>query len=469
MDTDTPAENQSSSFSSIGHKILESAVHILPEVTPPRQPPPLKKKLMWSGLILTIYIILGEITVYGVTQNVQDYFSFFQAVLASRTGTLITLGIGPVVTAGIFMQLFQGAEIFNFDLTSHRGRAQFQTAQKTLAFFLCFAEAAIYIGAGAFGNYGLGRDLFLIAQVGLGASLIVLMDEVVTKWGFGSGISLFIAGGVTRDILWKLFSPYSSPQYGNQMIGALTSFVQSLFRGNPIWLRAGLPDMIQVIFTIVVFLVVVYFETLWLEVPLSAGRFRGTRGGYPVKFIYASVIPVIFTMATFGTFGLVARIFSTRFGLHFLGVFNSNGMAVGGIMYYLTSPRDLFEVAVDPVRALIYLILVVVFCALFALLWTDIAGMNAKAIAQKIQQSGTQVAGFQRDIRVIESVLNQYIPQATVMGGITVGLLAAFANFTNALGTGTGILLAVSILYRMYLDLIKDPDLPMNVRKALLG
>jgi preprotein translocase subunit SecY len=468
MNNDTPNENQSFTLSSIGHKILESATHILPEVTPPQQPQPLKKKLMWSGLILAIYIILGEITVYGVTQNVQDYFSFFQAVLASRTGTLITLGIGPVVTAGIFMQLFQGAEIFNFDLASHQGRAQFQIAQKTLAYFLCFAEAGIYIAAGAFGNYGLGRDLFLILQVGLGASLIVLMDEVVTKWGFGSGISLFIAGGVARDIVWKLFSPYSSPQYGNQMIGAITSFIQSLFRGNPLWLRAGLPDMVQVLFTIVVFLVVVYFETLWLEVPLSSGRFRGIRGGYPVKFIYASVIPVIFTMATFGTFGLVARIFSTRFGVHVLGVYNANGTAVGGLMYYLTSPRDLFEVVLDPLRAFIYLILVVVFCALFALLWTDIAGMGSKAIAQKIQQSGTQVAGFQRDIRVIESVLNRYIPQATVLGGITVGFLAVFANFTNALGTGTGILLAVSILYRMYLDLIKDPDLPMSVRKALL-
>lgn len=469
MNNDTPKKNQSLSFSSIGHKILESVVHILPEVNPPRQPLPLKKKLMWSGLILAIYLVLGEITVYGVTQNVQDYFSFFQAVLASRTGTLITLGIGPVVTAGIFMQLFQGAEIFNFDLSSHQGRAQFQTLQKFLAFFLCFAEAAIYIGAGAFGNYTIGRDLFLILQVGLGASLIVLMDEVVTKWGFGSGISLFIAGGVSRDILWKLFSVSSSPQYGNQMIGAITSFIKSTFEGNPVWFRTGLPDMVQVFFTILVFLVVVYFETLWLEVPLSAGRFRGTRGGYPVKFIYTSVIPVIFTMATFGTFGLCARILSTRFGLHFLGVFNSNGTPVGGIMYYLTSPQDLIDVFIDPVRALIYLILVVVFCALFALLWTDIAGMNSKAMAQRIHQSGTQIAGFQRDIRVIESVLNNYIPQATILGGITIGLLATVANFTNALGTGTGILLAVSILYRMYLDLLKDPDIPLNIRKALLG
>jgi preprotein translocase subunit SecY len=449
---------------SFASSTLDSLIRILPEVEAPRERVPLKKMLMWSGILLVIYFIMGEITIYGITQEAQDYFSFVKVVFASRIGTLTTLGIAPVVTAGIFMQLFQGAEIFHFDLTSHQGRAQFQGSQKLLAIFLCFFEAALYVFAGAFGQYRMGIQLFLILQIAFGAILIVLMDEVITKWGFGSGISLFIVGGVSRDIFWRLFSFERSAAYGGEFIGALPSFVESLIKGNPIWMRAQLPDIIQVLFTIIIFMVVIYFETLWVEVPLSLGRFRGVRGGYPLKFIYTSVIPVILTISVFGTYGFFIRTLNTRINTGFLGTFDSSGDAAGGIIYYLTPPRGLFNVLNEPLRALIYLVIVVVFCALFAVLWANIAGMDSKTTAKRFHGAGVQVAGFQRDIRVVETVLDRYIPPLIIMGGIAVGLLAALSDFTRALGTGTGILLAVSILYKMYLDLARHPELPEWLR-----
>jgi preprotein translocase subunit SecY len=452
---------------SLTTRLLDSVTRILPEVEAPKERVPLKKMLMWSGLALSIYLILGEIQIYGMTQSAKDYFSFFSVVLASRTGTLITLGIGPVVTAGIFMQLFQGAEIFHFDLASHEGRAQFQGAQKLLAIFLCFFEAVVYVLVGAFGYYNAGVQIFLILQIGFGAVMVVLLDEVVTKWGFGSGISLFIAGGVARDIIWKMFSIEESAAHGGELVGAIPSFIKSLIAGNPVWMRGQLPDMVQVLFTVVIFLVVIYFEMLWVDVPLSLGRFRGTRGGYPVKFIYTSVIPVIFTMSVFSVYEFFAKSVLSRVDIGFLGTFDTAGHAAGGIIYYITPPRGILQLVSDPVRAVVYLLLVMVFCAFFAMLWADITGINAKMMAQKIQGAGMQVAGFQRDIRVIEDVLNRYIPQITILGGITVGLLAALSNFTNALGTGTGILLAVSIVYRMYMDLLRHPDLPDTIRKTL--
>jgi preprotein translocase subunit SecY len=296
---------------------------------------------------------------------------------------------------------------------------------------------------------------------------VVLMDEVVTKWGFGSGISLFIAGGVARDIVWKMFSVEESAAHGGELVGAIPNFIKSLIAGNPVWMRSQLPDMMQVLFTVIIFLIVIYFEMLWVDVPLSLGRFRGTRGGYPVKFIYTSVIPVIFTMSVFSIYEFFAKSVLSRFDIGFLGTFDTAGHAAGGIIYYITPPRGILQLVSDPVRAVVYLVLVMIFCAFFAMLWADITGINAKMMAQKIQGAGMQVAGFQRDIRVIEDVLNRYIPQITILGGITVGLLAALSNFTNALGTGTGILLAVSIVYRMYMDLVRHPDLPDTIRKTL--
>jgi preprotein translocase subunit SecY len=468
MDTTIPDPPDDTEEHSLIFTVLDPIIHVLPEITRPVKPVPLKKRVSWSAAILIIYFIMGEITVYGMSGTTQDYLSFFQIVLASEFGTLITLGIGPIIAASIFMQMFQGAEIFNFDLTSHAGRAQFQGVQKILAIFLCFFEAGVYVFAGAFGSYSTGVELFLVAQIGMGAVLVLLMDEIVTKWGFGSGVSLFIAGGVAKDIFWKMFSTQSSPAYTGQMTGAIPSFIQSLWKGIPIVFRPDLPDMIQVAFTVAIFVVVVYFETLRVEIPLSLGRFRGRRGGYPVRFIYMSVIPVILTLSIFGTYKLFARPLSEKFGLTFLGVFDSRGTAVGGIMYYLSPPRGITQLMNEPVRAVIYLIILMVFCAIFATFWAEISGMDSKTVAQRIQQSGLQVAGYKRDIRVIETVLDRYIPPLIVLGGISVGLLAAVADFTNALGRGTGILLSVSITYRFYVDLVRDPDLPPRIREMLV-
>jgi preprotein translocase subunit SecY len=427
----------------------------LPEVDIPKRHVAFKEKVTWSAVILVIYFLLGEIPLYGMTGTSQDYFGYFKAVLASEQGTLITLGIGPVVMAGIFMQLFQGAEIIKFDLTTHEGKTLFQGIQKMLAIFLCVFESFMFVWGGAFGRPGTSIMVFLMMQMALGAFLVLLMDEVVTKWGFGSGISLFIAGGVAKDIVWRTFSMLDVEEYPGQFIGAVPEFIRSVLAGTPTWTRIALPDMTQVFFTVLIFLVVVYAESMRVEIPLSYGRFKGVRGRYPIRFIYASVIPVILTSAMIGSANLVARLLVDRVGWDFLGTFEGS-RATGGLMYYLSPPAGLDQVAADPVRATIYLVVMVGGCILFSTMWIELTNMGPRAVAERLQQSGMQIPGFRRDPRIVEKVLNRYIPKVTIMGGATIGLLAAFATFTNALGTGTGILLTVGIVYRMYEDLMRE-------------
>ncbi|MBU6998782.1 MAG: preprotein translocase subunit SecY [Theionarchaea archaeon] len=439
---------------SLAEKLMP-VFHLLPEVSIPKRHIPFKEKLTWSAVILVVYFVLGEIPLYGMTGTSQDYFGYFKAVLASEQGTLITLGIGPVVMAGIFMQLFQGAEIFKFDLTTHEGKTVFQGLQKLLAIFLCIFEAFMFVWGGAFGRPGTNVMIFLMLQMAAGAFLVLLMDEVVTKWGFGSGVSLFIAGGVAKDIIWRTFSVLEVEEYPGQWIGAIPQFVRSVIAGTPTWTRAGLPDMVQVLFTVLIFVVVVYAESMRVEIPLSYGKYKGVRGRYPIRFIYASVIPVILTSAMIGSANLVARLLNTRFGWEFLGTFEGSS-ATSGLMYYLSPPVGLDQVASEPIRALVYLLVMVGGCILFATMWIELTNMGPRSVAERLQQSGMQIPGFRRDPRVVEKVLNRYIPKVTIMGGATIGLLAAFATFTNALGTGTGILLTVGIVYRMYEDLMRE-------------
>jgi hypothetical protein len=84
-----------------------------PEVERPKRHVPLKEKFMWTGIVLLLYFILAEIPLYGIPAQIQDYFATLRFVLAGRSGSLLTLGIGPIVTASIVMQLFAGAKIIN--------------------------------------------------------------------------------------------------------------------------------------------------------------------------------------------------------------------------------------------------------------------------------------------------------------------------------------------------------------------
>jgi preprotein translocase subunit SecY len=164
---------------------------------------------------------------------------------------------------------------------------------------------------------------------------------------------------------------------------------------------------------------------------------------------------MILTMAMFANVWFMAHILNTR-GLTWLGTFDSQGTAVSGVVDILQPPRGLGSISQEPLEGMIYLLIVVAMCILFAVLWIELTQMGPEAVAKKLQQSGMQIPGFRKDPRILRKVLARYIPQVTVMGGAAVGLIATFADFTGAVGSGTGILLTVGILYRLYEELMRE-------------
>ncbi|HDM45036.1 MAG TPA: preprotein translocase subunit SecY, partial [Candidatus Bathyarchaeota archaeon] len=52
---------------------------------------------------------MGEIPLYGIGRGGVDPFMYLRVIFASRRGTLLELGIGPIVTAGLILQLLAGA------------------------------------------------------------------------------------------------------------------------------------------------------------------------------------------------------------------------------------------------------------------------------------------------------------------------------------------------------------------------
>ena len=121
------------------------------------------------------------------------------------------LGISPIVTSGLVLQLLVGTKQISVNIEDPTERALYNVAQKLLAGIITLAEACLYVFSGMYGDWrtlGLGNCILIIIQLFIAGLIILLLDEVLQKgYGMGSGISLFIATNICENIVWKAFSP----------------------------------------------------------------------------------------------------------------------------------------------------------------------------------------------------------------------------------------------------------------------
>ncbi len=437
----------------------------LPEVASPTQKKlSFKEKLTWSLIVLTLFFILGKIPLYGLGSNSLARFEFLSIILGASFGSIISLGIGPIVTASIILQLLNGSGMIKFDLTTHEGKSRFQGFQKLFSMFFIILEALIYVFMGGLSPSPGISPLLLVFQLFLGGIIIMFMDEVISKWGFGSGISLFIAAGVSQTIFTRLFSflhPITSGVVDTtKYIGAIPELIRALGAGEPN--TAGIL-LSAIIATVLVFLFVVYAQSMKVEIPLSFGRIRGHGIRWPLNFIYTSNIPVILVAALLANIQLFANLIS--------------GTSNSALSQWVRAPnllQNLITGNIVPIQfaqAGVYLLIMMGGSVLFSWFWVQTSGLDARSQAKQMMSSGLQIPGFRRDIRVLERLLQRYISPLTVMGALTVGFLAAMADLTGAFGTGTGILLTVMIVYKLYEEIAKEHMYDMNpaLRKFMTG
>ena len=446
------------------------------------------EKLVWTALALVIYLVMSETPLYGIPQQggANDPFGPLRVIFASQRGTLVELGIGPIVTAGLILQVLSGSKMINVDFTNSQDRSLFTGASKVLSVVMTLFEGTAFLVGGAYTVSGqapsIQSQFLILTQLVLAGVVIILLDEMLQKkWGFGSGISLFIAAGVAQTIIWSSLGPLA-PVSDNKYLGAVLAFFQSIFAPGfnfgsfaswqgALYRGQGLPDMLGLITTVVVFVGVVYLNGLRVEVPVSYARYRGFRGKFPIKLFYVSNIPVIFAAALFGNIFFIGQLIYQRynavpdcqnFWLNLVpGCFQSDQQSqqlipTTGLAYYTFAPRTLTAVTGDPLRAGIYMFLFVLTCVFFAITWVEVGGMDSKTVAKQLISSGMQVEGFRRSGVPIKEILDRYIPTVTVIGGIIIGIIAAGADFLGAFGTGTGILLTVGIIEQYYQILVKE-------------
>ncbi|MDR0900949.1 MAG: preprotein translocase subunit SecY [Methanobrevibacter sp.] len=447
---------------------LRPVFSLLPEVKTPMHRQDFKEKLKWTAIILVLYFFLTKIPLYGLSPYAVDQFAQMRAVMAGSFSSILTLGIGPIVTSSIVLQLLVGAKILKLDLSKHEDKALFQGTQKVLAIVFTVFEAGVLVFTGSLIPTDPSLLWLLMLQLIIGALLIIFLDEVVSKWGFGSGVGLFIAAGVSEQIIVGTFNFLPTAAQPGVMPGMIPKFIQSIIAGSP-----DPSILIPLIATIAVFLVAVYGESMRVEIPISHGhvkghgRIRGSVAKYPLKFIYASNMPVILTSALLVNVSLMASVFQ-RFGAPILGEV-VNGKAISGLAYYLSTPSSLSVLITDPLQVLIYGVAFIASCIVFSWLWVEMSGLNAKQVSKQLYDSGIQIPGFRSSKRQLYKIMKKYIPALTVLGGAFVGLLAFGADLTQAVGGGTGVLLTVGIVYKLYEEMAQEQLMDMHpmLRKIL--
>jgi preprotein translocase subunit SecY len=440
--------------------VLVGISSFLPEIKAPEKEVPFKQKLMWTLIAIIIFFVLGNIWLIGLdtnSGNIQQ-LQMIQTLLASNIGTVISAGIGPIVMASIILQLFVGAGMVPINLSDPDGRTKFQGLQKLFAVALCFIEGLIFVVGGMLVPYG-GTSLmnplvYLVSiQVAIGSLILLYLDEIVSKYGIGSGISLFIAAGVSGTLFWQIF-----------MFPIESATNPALINGGLLWRAFSTGDLmslIPIVGVIVIFLVVTFAEGMHVNIPITMGH-RGTGGRYPVKLLYVSVMPVILAIALFANIRLWSMFVE---GVPILGPI------MGGLAWAVSTPnvggmsliQGIIVQGINSVTIMamlqgtIFLILLIIFCVIFGWFWVQMGNQSTEAVAEQLYRSGMQIPGFRKDKRIMEKVLSRYIPPITILGSIFVALLAGMGDFAlSTLASGTGILLTVGIIYKFYEEIAKS-------------
>lgn len=388
-----------------------------------------------------------------------------------RRGSLMELGISPIVTSSMIMQLLAGIKFIKFDQSNKEERALFEGAQKLFGIILTIAQAIVYVVSGLYGpasELGFVTSALLVIQLTFAGIIVLLLDEMLQKgYGLGSGISLFIATNICETVMWKAFSPQTvNSGRGDEFEGAIIALFHLLItRKDKIralryaFYRPNLPNLTNLLATVLVFFVVVYFQGFRVELPVKNQNYRGQQGTYPIKLFYTSNTPIIIISSLMSNLYIISQMLSRRWAGNFivdlLGKWSTEqqySKPIGGLVYYMSAPGSLSEGISDPLRTIVYVAFMLISCAVISRLWIEFSGTSARDVAKQLRDENMVIKGY-RDVSTL-SILNKYIPIAASFGGLCIGALTIFADFVGAIGSGTGILLAVTIIFQ-YFEIFK--------------
>lgn len=453
---------------------LKPLLEYLPEVEVPIRKVSFPDKLLYTVAALLVYTVCCGIPLFGAnpTADINDPIHHYRSILASNRGTLMELGISPLVTGKLIMQILSATKII--DMSYSKKDPMFETpmyegTQKLISIVITVFEAFAYVMSGMYGSeLGLINYLLIFIQLVCAGFAVIMLDELLTRgWGFGSGTSLFIGINICGAVVWDAFSPLSySTSSGMQYEGCVLNLFSLLIsRQDRIpaikeaFYRTSLPNINQLLTTVFTFCLVVFFQGFRVELPVQHSRVRGNQAKYPIKFFYTSNIPIILETALISNIFFFSQTFYSNYPGFFSSLLGSwrsvDGEAPipsGGLAYYMSPPRGLLDLLIHPIHSAIYILFICGLAALFSSHWVEVSGTSSKDVAKQLHQQKLNIRGWRSTV----TCLNKYIPICALTGGFFLGGLTIFADMFGEIGSGTGVLLAVTIIFQYFEEYAKE-------------
>ncbi|KAI9483483.1 MAG: SecY subunit of pre protein translocase [Benjaminiella poitrasii] len=457
-------------------KVLKPFMAALPEIEAPDRKVPFNQRLLYTVIALFVYLVMSQLPLYGIiSSESSDPLYWFRIVMGANRGTLGELGVLPLLTSGMIMQILAAANVIRIDYSLKEDRSLFCGAQKLFAIFIAFGQASLFVFTGVYGSpneIGSVRCGLLILQIVFSSIVILLLDELLQKgYGLGSGINLFATANICQNIFWKTMSfRFVETIRGPEREGALISLFSLLAsRKNKIralkdaFYRSDLTNVMSLIATVVAFGVIVFLQGFRVELPVKSNRMRGQRASYPIKLFYTSSMPIMLQSALFANIFLFSQTLYSFFGknilIRILGVWaplaDSNQLeAVSGVAYYLSAPRSLSAAVFDPIHTFLYVAFTILTCSYLSKVWVDVSGSSSRDVAKSLKDQQLAIAGF-RDISMYKE-LQRIIPSAASFGGALLAAVAAVSDIFGVIGSGAGILMMVMIVFQYFEMFIKE-------------
>ena len=449
---------------------------VVPSVPRPTRRPDLKYRLMFTLAAVAVYYAMASTVVYPLTAGAGPQLPMLmQVVFAATTGTLAQLGIGPIVTAGLIIQVLVGGKLIELDLSKPEDRKLFTQAEKGLALIIAAVEAAGFALAYRLNPYVTAS---VALQFFTGALILLILDETIQKgYGIGSGVSLFILAGVARTIVWDLLAPVTvtittpegstvSQYYGvipyivSSSIGRGLDLRRLIYGYVPGYLAGGeaamLPSLTGAVATLLLLFIVIYLQGMKINIPVTVQRAPGIRGRVPLNFLYVSNIPVLLFGIIVSDVLLIRNMVEAYLPQH-----RWLAESLNSALLYLTPPRGLLGVYYNPVRALVYAAVLMGAAVLLGLMWVEVGGLSPAQQAENLVRSGISVPGMRSNPKALEAVLARYVYPLAILSSLIVASLAVVADVFLVFGGGIGLLLASGIIQQLYTALTYEQALEM--------
>lgn len=459
---------------------IRPVLELMPNVPRPNKLIPLKKRLFYTFASLALYLICTLVPLYGVRKMANDdAMAHLRYITAASKYTLMELGTSPIISSSMILQFLSSFGLIKKDPQDPVSMALFDSAQKLAALIFTAFQAGNNIFSGEYGIRGEMSiiDIVLImVQLIMAAIVVILLDELCQNgYGIGSGLSLFICTNISEQIVWRLFSFQSYNQgRGTEYEGAIVALFHLLItRKNKLRalreavFRSHLPNIASLFSTIIIFVSVIFFEHIKINIGLETTVNRQQPEPFEIKLFYTSTTPIIIQSTIVSQLTQFSRTIYFRWpeslATSILGVWRSDSNVgdeyarpVSGLIYYLQAPYSIKQTLVDPLHTIVYLTFSLVSAGFLAYWYLGMSQQSPKDIAKSLKSRHLTLKGHREDEKRLEKTLNRYIPTAAALGGVLTALLSFVADFLGAFGSGTGILICVSIINQFTQEISKE-------------